>query len=120
MLVVPLVAAGRRMAAGTFVDVSTIYDRAIVSDGHGGQAATYTARPAQVAVSLVGVKDTPLSDDMGVLKGTATVMVLCPWGTDLPDGTRLATSGVTYEVVGRRSAESNRTVVERYLAREVS
>jgi hypothetical protein len=120
MDVVPLVAAGRRMAVGTFVDVSTISDRAIVSDGHGGQTTTYVPRAAQISVSLVGVKDTPLADDMGVLKGTATVMVLCPWGTDLPDGARLTTSGVTYEVVGRRSAESNRTVMERYLAREVS
>lgn len=119
MDVAPLVAAGRRMAAGTFVDLSTISDRTLVSDGHGGQDTTYTARPVQILVTLVGVKDTALADDSGVLKGTATVTVLCPWGTDLPDGTRLTTSGVTYEIVGRRSAESNRTVVERYLAREL-
>jgi hypothetical protein len=119
MEVAPLVAAGRRMSAGTFVDISTIYDRAIVSDGHGGQTSTYVARPATIKVSLVGVKDTPLADDMGVLKGTATVLVLCPYGTDLPDGARLSVAGLMYEVVGRRSAESARTVVERFLAREV-
>lgn len=114
-----LVAAGRELASGAFLDSATVRDRTLVPDGHGGSAEVFTARPAPVMMSLVQVKDGEVVDDAGVLQGQAMVTAMCAYGTDLPDGTRVDVLGVSYEVVARRSAESARTVLERYVLREV-
>lgn len=117
--VAPLVAAGRRLTSGSFLDSATIFDRTITSDGHGGQTSSYVARLNPLMMSLVNVKDGVLKADTGTLEGSALLTVLVPYGTEFADGLRFLVEGKLYEIVGRISAKSARTIVDRYTAREV-
>lgn len=110
---------GRRLVAPTLLDTATHYAHALVSDGHGGHTSAWTTVVKTFACRVVGVKDQLASSVGDVLQGPATAVILCEYGTELPDGDRVAVNGVTYQIGARISAESVTTVVERYIGREV-
>jgi hypothetical protein len=112
-----IVAIGRRLANDGLIDSAVVYDRSAVADGHGGETFTYTARPAEVRCAVLTTKDTPLANEAGLLQGPQLSTILMPYGTEVPEGSRLVVAGVTFEVVSRLSAESDRTVVERFVGR---
>ena len=93
---------------------------ALQSDGKGGFSDSWAVRSGSVPCRLVREKDQILGDVGGVVTGPSTPILLLAVGVDFKDRDRIVVNGgVTYQAVGRISAESETTVVQRVIVREV-
>jgi hypothetical protein len=114
-----LIKTGRRLAADALLDVGTIFDHIVVSDGRGGHTDTWVQRSGTVACRVVGVKDQLASDISDVLQGPGTAVILCPFGTVMEEQDQIVIRSTRYQIGARISADSTTTVLERYIGREV-
>ena len=115
-----LVSLGRRLVSDTLIDSGVILDYSKVPNGKGGFSDSWTVRSGSVPCRLVREKDQILGDVGGVVTGPSTPILLLAVGVDFKDRDRIVVNGgVTYQAVGRISAESETTVVQRVIVREV-
>jgi hypothetical protein len=115
----PLIKVGRRLAGGALLDVGSIYDHVVVSDGRGGNTETWVLRRGTIPCRVVGVKDQLAENISDVLQGPGTAVILCEFGTVMHDQDRIMIRNTLYQIGARISADSTTTVVERYIGREV-
>lgn len=114
-----LIKTGRRLAADALLDEGVISDPVEVSDGRGGWTTTFVERPVAIPCRVVGVKDQLAENIADVLQGPNTGVILCKYGVDIPEGSRIRINDTLYQIGAKLSADSVTVVLERYVGREV-
>lgn len=120
MNIEPLVGLARRLIDGTLIDSGVILDYSRVSDGRGGFSDSWAVRAGAQPCRLVREKDQILGEVGSVVTGPSTPILLLRVGVDFEDRDRIIVNGTrTYQAVGRISADSLTTPVQRIIVREV-
>ena len=126
MGILQIIESGQRMVAATLLDRCGVMDRIQVADGTGGVTESYVARDSDTPCRFVRPIDTAgprtanLSNQSGSMEGFASMSVLLPIGTDLPELSKVwASDGRAFLVVGDETPPSALITVERALLREL-
>jgi len=112
--------SGRRLMATTFLDVATIEDKVLVSDGFGGQLPDFSPRDAETPCRFSKLTDGEAQIVADQPYAPAWGSVVLPIGTEVAEGSRIRQpSGRLWEVFANLTPPGNAAVSVRVLVREV-
>lgn len=114
------VEGGRRLVATTFLDAGRVDRRTLVSDGAGGQTATWPPI-ATIACRFGSVVDLMPGRYVDAAFGPETAVILCALEEDVKEGDHVVnlSNNDTWLVIGDKTPASKLAVSKRLLARRI-